>query len=743
MRSFKARLAYRERADRPDLAAKALLIRGIISFELDQKENSIIVEATHPLALEKLENALLAAGITLTSDKTLFNVRKGDPSEAAAACKIFKGVLSATVWKKGLILATYLPAETDPALIARALENNYGSRIEKAYITSPFIANLSGQQGRAFIASGLLLLIGIIANRFSPSVGIFSFTAAATAGGIPIARAAWAGIRNRSINFNILVLIALAAAILSGHYLAAAEVAFLMSLGVMLEEYTQKRSFEASASLLQFLPQHALLKKEGREETVPFSELNQGDLIVVAPGRRVPVDGLVTRGQTWVDQSALTGESAPVEKTPGSAVLSGSLNLSGLIEVVAEKVGPDTSISQTAALLDKYKGEESAFSRLVDRVAGHLVPLVLILALLGYYFTAQVTVAVTILIGACPCALVMATPSATRAGIVNASLNGVLIKGGRFLELLAAINCIAIDKTGTLTTSSHRLTGIEVKNQWQRKDLLFFAATAERYSDHPLARAIKGAALAEGVEPGRATSFEIVPGGGIFALVEGRAVSISAASDDEIKRKAGDQEKPADTALAITIDEERAGTFYLSGQVKKEAGQAIKDLKDAGINKFVILSGDSEEATAKMAHDLELESYRAELLPEEKVELIETLIRDGYKVAMIGDGINDAPALAAADLGIAMGLKGTELAVDTAPIVLLGDKLDILPYTYKLARKTAAVIRQNIVFACLIILLLVIFAFMGYVGPAAGALLHKGSTVIVILNAMRLMTFKG
>ncbi len=742
MGKFRVVLSLDDNAPGRDFLERAAQIKGIARLEAATANRALHVEATDPVALEKLENFFLSKGIAISSDKAVLRIKGVSQQAVSDKALELEGVLSASFWKKGLMVVSYDTRQTDLALICRRLADMCQCQVEKAYISSPLSILLEGTQGKVFIAAGFLLLVGVLLRNIYPSLSTASYLAAVITGGVPITRAAWAGIRQRTINFNILVLVALTAAVLSGHYLAAAEVAFLMSLGVLLEEYTIQRSFETSSSLLQFLPRYALIKRDDQDIRVSPHEVMANDLVLVAPGQRAPVDGTVVKGRSWMDQSALTGENAPEEKLPGSSVMSGSLNISGLLEIRAEKVGEETSISQTASLLDQYLEEGTDFSRLIDRVAAYLLPVVLALALIGLGVTGQVTVAVTILIGACPCALVMATPAVTRAGISNASLKGIFIKGGRYLEKLAKIDCVALDKTGTLTTSSHKLEKIHPYPPWNKKELLALASTAEKYSEHPLARAIKAAAEAEGMDPGQVQDFAAVAGGGITATVGSKKVEIrSVFSEDSSLLK--DIEAPrGSTPVLLKVDGQKAGLFFLTGESKEEAREAISEMKIYGISEVVIVSGDTEDATALVADELGIKKYHAGLMPEDKVDVVKNLQQQGYKVAMVGDGINDAPALAVSNLGIAMGLKGTDLAVDTSPVVLLSDNLTKLPDLFVLGKKGAALIRQNIIFACLVIVFLVTFAFMEYVGPAAGALLHKGSAIAVILNAMRLMYFK-
>ncbi len=743
MGKFSAALAWNGTAYGSEFIKKALTIKGIISLDIKINEQVALVEAEHPLALEKLENLFLSEGAILTSEKALLKIDCKEPDQIRAEAKTLHGVLSASFWKKNTLVISYLPRKTDLDLICRSLAEKLPCQVEKTYAASPFSFLLEGRQGKVFILSGFFLFLGLALKAAYPSAATASYTLAALVGGLPILQAAWSGLKDKEINFNILVLIALTAAMLSGHYLAAAEVAFLMSLGVLLEEYTQKRSFEASTSLLQFLPRHALRKTATGEESVPLQNLKVGDTVLLPPGQRSPADGIIIKGRSWMDQSALTGESAPVEKGPGNPVLSGSLSVSGLLEIKAEKVGEETSIFQTAALLEQHLNENTTYARYIDRIAAYLLPLVLLTALLALWVTGETTVAVTILIGACPCALVMATPSATRAGIINASLNGILIKGGRHLEILATISYIALDKTGTLTTSSHKLVNMHPYPPWKKDELLSLAASAEKYSEHPLARAIKKEALAKGLELEEIEHFSITPGGGVSAIVNDNRVVLKSALRENVIIPANAPKLKNAVAIILEVNGLPAGLFYLRGETKKEALSAIEGLRKTGLKEIAILSGDSEEATKSMAEELGVNKYYAELLPAEKVQLIRDMKQKGHRVAMVGDGINDGPALAAADLGIAMGLRGTDLAVDSSSVVLMSDNLLKLPYLFRLGGKSAAIIRQNILFSCLVIVLLVAFAFMGYVGPAAGAILHKGSTVVVLLNAMRLMSFKS
>ena len=569
--------------------------------------------------------------------------------------------------------------------------------------------------------------------------------------GIPIVLEALIGLITAfDIKADVLVSLALIAAVLIGEDFAAGEVAFIMQLGALLEDVTVARARAGIEKLVHLTPQTARLLLPDGENIVPAGQVRVGDRLRVLPGESIPVDGVITSGQTSINQAVMTGESLPVDKTVGDEVSSGTVNQYGAFEMRATKVGEDSSIQRMIRLVQSADAGKARIVGLADRWATWIVVVALTAAALTWLITGEIIRAVTILVVFCPCALVLATPTAIMAAIGNATRHGFLVREGDALERLAAVRKIAFDKTGTLTYGTPRVVAVaSTLAGLDRAGLYALAAGAEQLSEHPLGKAVVAGYREENSgEIAPAESFEMLPGRGVSAVVDGRRVL------------AGNPQLLADHGVAVSPDAERqrlleegatmiyvaadgvfAGYLALSDTLRAESAATIAALEAAGVRP-VLLTGDHESAAGAIAARLGIREVRAGCLPEDKLEEIGRWQRDGVHVCMIGDGVNDAPALKKADVGIAMGGVGSDIAVEAADIALVDDEVKELPHLMALARRMMTTIRMNLTFSMGLNFLSIVLAMAGTLNPVVGALVHNAGSVAVILNSALLLKWR-
>ena len=569
--------------------------------------------------------------------------------------------------------------------------------------------------------------------------------------GIPIVLEALIGLITAfDIKADVLVSLALIAAVLIGEDFAAGEVAFIMQLGALLEDVTVARARAGIEKLVHLTPQTARLLLPDGENIVPAGQVRVGDRLRVLPGESIPVDGVITSGQTSINQAVMTGESLPVDKTVGDEVSSGTVNQYGAFEMRATKVGEDSSIQRMIRLVQSADAGKARIVGLADRWATWIVVIALTAAALTWLITGEIIRAVTILVVFCPCALVLATPTAIMAAIGNATRHGFLVREGDALERLAAVRKIAFDKTGTLTYGTPRVVAVaSTLAGLDRAGLYALAAGAEQLSEHPLGKAVVAGYREENSgEIAPAESFEMLPGRGVSAVVDGRRVL------------AGNPQLLADHGVAVSPDAERqrlleegatmiyvaadgvfAGYLALSDTLRAESAATIAALEAAGVRP-VLLTGDHESAAGAIAARLGIREVRAGCLPEDKLEEIGRWQRDGVHVCMIGDGVNDAPALKKADVGIAMGGVGSDIAVEAADIALVDDEVKELPHLMALSRRMMSTIRMNLTFSMGLNFLAIFLAMAGTLNPVVGALVHNAGSVAVILNSALLLKWR-
>lgn len=574
--------------------------------------------------------------------------------------------------------------------------------------------------------------------------------AAAVVAGYGIVLSAVRALSTKMVSIDLLVSVAAIGAVLIGNFWEAAAVTFLFSVGHALEAATMNKTRSALAELVAVAPDTAVVMREGEQHEIPADQVRMGEIVLVKNGAKVPVDGQVVAGNAGLDEASITGESMPAEKTKGDSVFAGTISRSGFLQVLASGVGADTTLARIIHRVEEAQDAKARTQAFIDRFSTWYTPAVFILALLAGLLTQDVVLALTLLVIGCPGALVISIPVAIVAGIGRAARNGILIKGGEYLETSAKISAVAVDKTGTLTEGRPQLTDIVVLDDTMTKtDVLRWAAAGEAGSEHPLARPILDSARDQGVAsaglPGKVTP---VAGKGIATAVDNRRVLIGNAplleqygvSDTAgADAAANDLAAQGKTPMIVAVDDAVIGVIAVADQIRADAAKMVASLHDAGVEKVVMLTGDTRLVAEAIGKATGIDEIYASLLPEDKLDAVAAMQRDEETVAMVGDGVNDAPALATADIGVAMGAAGSAVAVETADIALMGDNLMKLPESVSLAKRTVSVMRQNIFIALATVVALLIGVFAGGVTMSVGMLVHEGSVLIVILNAMRLM----
>jgi len=619
------------------------------------------------------------------------------------------------------------------------------------------------------ITSGSLIIAALAATHlFSfAAAGRWLYAAAAIAAGWDIALRAWNSLRNRHVSIELLVTIAASGALLIGEVWEAAAVTFLFILGAYLEARTLTRTRKVLEELLDLAPMQAVVIRDGRELEVAPYEVAVGETVLVRPGGRIPVDGEVIDGRSVVDESAITGEPMPEVKTAGAAVFAGTINQEGLLWVRATGVGADTTLARIIRRVEEAQEEKAPTQRFIERFARWYTPFIIALSAVAFLITRNVELALTLLVIGCPGALVISTPVSVVAGIGRAAQRGILIKGGEYLENSGKISIVALDKTGTITRGRPQVTEIIALQNVpqlasavvpagetaaslpdQAASVLYWAAIAEGGSEHPLARAVRLAAEEQFGPLPPADEFETFTGKGVRAVYGNVEILVGnqeflqemeVTITPELQEHLRELRSRGHTAVAVALNGQPGGVLGISDPLRESSPSMIRKLREAGVRRIVMLTGDDELTARAIAAEAGIEEVRASLLPEEKLDAIRELQRSGQVVAMVGDGINDAPALAAADIGIAMGAGGTDVAIETADIALIADDLHKIPEAIRISRATMRNIRQNVVVALATVTLLLAGVLLGEVHMAGGMLVHEASVLLVILNGMRLL----
>jgi Cd2+/Zn2+-exporting ATPase len=605
------------------------------------------------------------------------------------------------------------------------------------------------------MVSGLLIVASFVVARVfgSDEVGNIFMVAAVAVAGTPIVITAARALTSRVIGIDLLVSVAVIGALIIGQYWEAAAVTFLFGIGHALEAATLNKTRSALAELVAVAPDVAVVMREGEQVEVPAASVVMGETVLVKNGAKVPVDGEVIAGTGALDEASITGESMPVEKSRGDRVFAGTVSKGGFLQVKVTGVGADTTLARIIRRVEEAQDAKARTQQFMDRFSAWYTPAIMVLALIVGLISGDVVLALTLLVIGCPGALVISIPVSIVAGIGRAAKDGILIKGGEFLETSAKITAVAVDKTGTLTTGRPHLTDVVVLDpRMDRAQVLTWAARAEAGSEHPLARPILAAAAAEKLTTvGLPEHTEPVPGKGIAATTDGRRVLVGNLALLEqygvadTVGAAGAAEKLAAagrTPMIVAVDDTVAGVVAVADEVREDAAQMVAQLHRAGVRKVIMLTGDAPLVAKAIGEATGVDEVHAGLLPEDKLVVVQELQRQGHIVAMVGDGVNDAPALATANIGVAMGAAGSAVAVETSDIALMGDNLLKLPEAISLARRTVANMRQNIAIALTTVSLLLLGVLLGGVTMTIGMLAHEVSVLVVIINAMRLLRRK-
>jgi Cd2+/Zn2+-exporting ATPase len=564
--------------------------------------------------------------------------------------------------------------------------------------------------------------------------------------GAPIVMTAIKDLRGGVLSINELVAIAVLAAFATGDYKTAGVVAFFMLMGEIIETRTAEGARNSIESLIKLTPTKARRVTAKGEEEIAASELTVGDVIRIRPGDNIAADGVIVSGQASINQATITGESLPADKKPGDEVFAGTQNLTGVLEIRVSRAGQDTTLGRVRELILAAEKTKLPIQKIVDQYMGFYTPLVLVIAALVWAFTRRLDSVISVIIFSCPCAFILATPTAMVAALSAAARLGILIKNVADIELAAKLNAFVFDKTGTLTTGELAVSRLAPLNGVTPADLLRIAATAEKYSNHPTAKALARLAGEAGVPLPEPKDFAETAGRGVKAEVGGAKVLVGRAQwlrdhsvPEDFMKSVDLNETEGWSLIFVARDGKCIGWIGLQDQTRAEAREALTELKQSGVRRIAMISGDRQPVVTRVAHDIGCEEAKGECLPQNKVEFVRTVHSKGYTVAVVGDGVNDAPALAAGDIGIAMGAAGSEVAIHSATIALMNNDLRRLPFLVNLSRSTRAVINQNFLFGVAFIISGMTFSALGSVPPVMAAAMHTAGSLIVVFNSARLV----
>ncbi|MEW6669833.1 MAG: cation-translocating P-type ATPase [Thermodesulfobacteriota bacterium] len=604
---------------------------------------------------------------------------------------------------------------------------------------------------------GLFTTLAFILEKVGTALpSTILYAAAVAVGGYYPARMGLAALRTFTLNIRTLMVAGAIGAIVLGLWEEAAVLVFIYSLGDVLEAYAVDRARGALRALMELVPKEAVVRRNGEEITLPVEEVQLGEVFIIKPGERIPLDGIVVSGSSAVDEAPITGEPIPVVKEKGADVFAGTVNQRGILEVKVTKAFKDTTLARIIHSVEEAQAKKSSFQRFGEAFGRIYTPAMFVLALgvmgipdlfFGGIWSEWFYRGLVVLVVSCSCGIALSIPVAVVAAIGNAARNGILFKGGVHLEAAATIRAVAFDKTGTLTIGRPQVTDVIPIGNRNRKEVLALAASLESRSEHPLGEAIVRKAREEDISFTPAEAFEALVGlgakgrvnalelyaGGVRLFLE-RKIPI-----ESVQPLIASLEEKGKTAILLGSDKEVLGIIAIADHLRREAREAIINLKEIGIRQVIMLTGDNEGTAKAVAEESGADTYFARLLPEDKVERIERLRQENGRVAMVGDGINDAPAMAVSDLGIAMGAAGTDIALETADIALMSDDLSKLPLLFNLSRRTVGNIRQNIIISLAVIAFLVPAALAGWIGMVPGLLINEAGGLAVIINGLRLL----
>lgn len=619
------------------------------------------------------------------------------------------------------------------------------------------------------LLSGIFILVSLGVGKFwnLTSFKNVLMIVAALIAGVDIAIRAFRSLKNKHISIELLVTIAAGGALLIGEYWEAAAVTFLFIFGAYLEARTLNQTRKVLQNLIELVPTTVLVFRNGEQKEIDAWEVKKGETVVLKPGSRIAVDGEVIEGYSSVDESAITGESLPVEKELGSQVFAGTVNLDGLVKIRAEQVGADTTLAKIIKRVEEAQDEKAPTQRFMEKFASWYTPFIIGLSVISYFVTNDIHLALTLLVIGCPGALVISTPVSIVAGIGRAAKKGILIKGGEYLENAGKISVVAFDKTGTITEGKPYVSDVfvigdgkifegekvdlykrENSSNWDASQarLLYLAAIAEYGSEHPLAKAIVDAAGFSKEE--KIEKFETFTGRGIKVSHNGSEIAVGSNHfmkdlGIDVYESVFDKQTllktEGKTTILVSYKNAIVGIIAVADKPRENAIEALQNIRKIGVKRIVMLTGDDQITANAISSKVGISDVHSQLMPEQKLEIVRNFQHEGHVVAMVGDGINDAPALATADLGIAMGVSGTDVAIETADVALMSDDLMKIAETLKISRLTLRNIKQNIFIALFTVSVLLAGVIFGKVHMSGGMLIHEASVLIVILNGMRLL----
>ncbi|MCX6081106.1 MAG: cation-translocating P-type ATPase [Chloroflexi bacterium] len=604
-----------------------------------------------------------------------------------------------------------------------------------------------------------ILLVGLFAGIISIVVvgewmGLFKFLnaripfvfglALVLAGGYPVFQNVIRATLKRQVISHTLMTLGVIAALVVGEWVTALIVVLFMRVGDYVENFTTESARRAVKELTALAPQTARVEREGVEQEVPASQIKTGEIVIVRPGEKIPVDGEVLAGQATIDQAAITGESMPVEVAAGSKVFAATLTKLGSLRVRTERIGADTTFGRVIKMVQEAEANRAEVQRFADKFSAWYLPIVAGIAALTFLFSRNPLSTAAVLLVACSCSIALATPVAMLASIGASAKRGLLIKGGKYLELLARADILLVDKTGTLTLGQPQVTDVIVLNGMSHADVVHLAATAERYSEHPLAESLRALARAENISLGEPLDFRAIPGQGVQAQVEGRKLVVGnrrLLPTFESLEQSLAFEAQGKTLLFMELDDAPAAIFAAADTLRPEVPAALEAVRSLGIRKIELLTGDNERTASSLAEKLGV-SYRAGLLPENKIAIVKEYQAQGHIVVMVGDGVNDAPALAQANVGIAMGAAGTDVAIEAAHIALMRDDWALIPEALRIAQRTMRIVKMNLGFTALYNIVGLTLAAFGFLPPVLAAAAQSLPDIGIMGNSARLIRQK-
>lgn len=570
-------------------------------------------------------------------------------------------------------------------------------------------------------------------------------------GGFPIFQEAYLHLRSKSITVEAAMSIGMLASLLVGEYLTALIITVFTLFSEYIEELTTERGRKAVQSLIHLSPSVAIVKRGGQEMTVEISEVKVGETILVKSGGKIPVDGVVLSGGAQVNQAPITGESMPVFKETGSEVFAGTFNTEGVIEIKAEHIGKDTTLSRIIQLVEEAEASKAPVQRFADRFTSWFIPIILIIAAIVFTITLRIDNAIAVIVIAEPCAISLSTPLAVVASVGLAAKKGIIIKGGVYLEELSKVDTVIFDKTGTLTLGEPSITDVKKFGDHDEEDILILAATTELHSEHPISKAVANRMAEMGLETPEHQTCTIVPGKGVICslvqttilmgnrdLLKDHGIDIPPEVDEYMQEK----EKIGHTAMILAHDNHICGIISVADTVRKDAAAGVQSLREIGIKHFIMMTGDNLRTARQVGDKVGIDEIIAEMLPEQKAKKVKELVGSGKKVLMVGDGINDAPALAQADIGVAMGVVGTEATIEAADVALMTDNFLNIAESIKIGRNAFTTIRQNIVVSMIFNIIGISLASFGFINPEVAAIAHALPDIALFLNSARLIRLR-